>query len=72
MDKSFAKRSETMDPFDLDKIGKDLNISSIGEEMRLLECPKCHRYFIRHLRKEIQYAKCVCGIRIKLKKRWYD
>lgn len=61
-----------MDTLDLNKLGTELNISSTGDEMRLLICPDCDRHYIRHLRKEIQFAKCVCGTKIKLKQRWYD
>jgi hypothetical protein len=59
-------------PINLDVIGKNLNISSIGKEMRLLECPKCQRLYIRGKAENIKYALCVCGVRIQLKPRWYD
>jgi hypothetical protein len=64
--------SEDSNPIDLDAIGKSLNISSTGEEMRLLECPKCQRKYIREHTEVKKYAICVCGIRVELKRRWYD
>lgn len=64
--------SRNNDTINLDSIGKALNISSTGEEMRLLECPKCERLFIREHTEVKKYAVCVCGIRIQLKPRWYD
>lgn len=64
--------SESSNPIDLDETGKALNVSSTGEEMRLLECPKCERLYIREHTEIKQFAICVCGIRIQLKKRWYD
>lgn len=72
MDGTFTECSADMVALDLDEIGKELNISSIGDDMRLLICPKCDRHFIRHFRKEVLFAKCVCGIKIELKRRWYD
>lgn len=58
----------------IDEIGANLNISSTGEEMRLLVCPseKCGRLYIREHKETTRFAKCVCGVRIQLKKRWYD
>lgn len=72
MDTSFLERGENLVTLDIDKTGKELNISSTGDEMRLLECPGCGKHFIRHQRKEIVYAKCTCGVKIELKRRWYD
>lgn len=72
MGKPFIESREDFIALDLDKVGKKLNISSTGDEMRLLICPGCDRHYIRELRKEIKYAQCVCGIKIELKQRWYD
>lgn len=72
MAEHIQKSSGTHDVADLLKMGKNLKCSSEGDEMRLLECPKCHQLFIRQLRREIRYARCLCGTRIKLKRRWYD
>lgn len=71
-----AKLSETSNlpvcPVNLDKLGKKLKISSKGKTMRVLECPKCSRVFIREYKAPVKYADCVCGVRIKLLRRWYD
>lgn len=72
MDGTLVERSEDMVTLDLDILGKELNISSTGNEMRLLICPGCNRHFIRQHRKEVKFAKCVCGVKIELKRRWYD
>ena len=66
------QRSESINPIDLEAVGKSLNISSTGKEMRLLECPKCERLYIREHTEVKKYAICVCGVRIQLKVRWYD
>lgn len=66
------QRSENIDAIDLDNVGKSLNVSSTGEEMRLLECPKCERLYIREHTETKKFAICVCGVRIQLKQRWYD
>lgn len=65
-------RIENSNSLNIDEAGKDLNISSTGPQMRLLECPKCTRRFIRQKRTGVKYADCVCGVRIHLKRRWYD
>jgi hypothetical protein len=57
---------------DLDEIGQNINLSFDQEKLRSLECPKCQRKYIRNQKKDIQYALCVCGVRIELKKRWFD
>jgi hypothetical protein len=66
------QRDEDTDPINLEELGKGLNISSTGEEMRLLECPKCERLYIREHTSVKKFAICVCGVRIQLKQRWYD
>lgn len=72
MDGTFSRGSEDLVPLDLERIGKELNISSTGDEMRLLECPNCHEHFIRYKRPGVKFAKCACGTKIELKSRWYD
>lgn len=72
MDRTSIKCDENLVTLDLDELGRELNISSTGNEMRLLECPGCHRHFIRHHRKEVLFAQCICDVKIELKRRWYD
>lgn len=72
MDGTLIRPDENMVTIDLDELGKGLNISSTGDEMRLLICPGCDRHYIRQLRKEVKFAKCVCGAKIELRQRWYD
>lgn len=57
---------------DLDELGKKINLSFNQVKLRSLECPTCHRKYIRNHKKEIKYVKCVCGVSIELKKRWFD
>lgn len=56
----------------LNDIGEALNVSSSGSNMRLLECPKCSKRYVRNFDPNIIYADCSCGVRIRLKRRWYD
>jgi hypothetical protein len=72
MDQHIPGSSADDSPIDLDQLGKELAIASIGSNMRLLECPKCSKKFIRDNKDQIKFAICTCKVRIKLKRRWYD
>ena len=55
---------------DLIKLGKRLNVTSTGKEMRLLTCPVCKKMDI--VNKKTTQVICLCGIKIKMQERWYE
>lgn len=54
----------------LEKVGKELNITSVDDEMRLLKCPLCNKMDV--IKKKTDIAICPCGARITMKERWYE
>ena len=57
-------------PIDLIKLGLQLNITSTGKEMRLLNCPVCGKKDI--VSRNTLRVLCTCGIKIKMQERWYE
>lgn len=67
----FTNRNGTIGrAVNLEELGKELNITSVDDEMRLLVCPKCNKLDV--IRKKATHAKCTCGVVIKMKERWYE
>lgn len=54
----------------LEALGKELNITSVGEEMRYVICPACDKKDI--VEKKVSHLKCVCGVIIEIEERWYE
>ena len=54
----------------IENLGKQLNLTSIGEELKMVTCPKCSKTDIVNSRTAI--LVCVCGAEIIVTKRWYE
>ena len=52
------------------ELGLQLNITSIGAEMRMLNCPACKKKDI--VKRDTKYVVCTCGLKIKMQERWYE
>ena len=55
---------------DLDALADNLQIASVGEIMKVIQCPGCRRQYI--IQKKNKYAKCKCGEHFRLIERWYE